>query len=137
LRVLLDTCVLSELRRPNGNPAVRGAVNALKEEDLFISVISIGEIMKGISLLRAGAKRRALESWLQTLERDYIDRLLAVDLETCRLWGEITARAQKTGRVVHATDGLIAATSLRHGLHVITRNSSDFEPTGASILNPW
>jgi predicted nucleic acid-binding protein len=137
VRVLLDTCVLSELRHPKGHPAVRQAVDALNEEDLLVSVISIGEVLKGISLLRESDKRRALEVWLKTFECDYSDRLLAIDLETCRLWGELTARAQKAGRVVHATDGLIAATALRHGLHILTRNTADFEPTGALLLNPW
>ena len=137
MNVLLDTCVLSELRQPRGNPAVRAAVDALNEEELFVSVISIGEIFKGISLLRESPKRRALETWLKTLEREYSDRLLAIDLETCRLWGELTARAQKAGRVVQATDGLIAATALRHGLRVVTRNTADFEPTGVLLLNPW
>ena len=137
MRVLLDTCVLSELRHPKGHRAVRQAVEALNEEDLFVSVISIGEISKGISLLREGPKKRALAVWLKTLERDYGDRLLALDLETCRLWGELIATAQKAGRVVHATDGLIAATALRHGLRVMTRNTADFEPTGVLLLNPW
>ena len=137
MRVLLDTCVLSELRRPEGHPGVRQAVDALGEEDLFLSVISIGEILKGITLLRESPKRRGLESWLKTLERDYSDRLLSIDLETSRLWGELTASAQKAGRVVHATDGLIAATALRHGLRVMTRNIADFEPTGVLLLNPW
>jgi hypothetical protein len=112
-------------------------VDALKEEELFVSVITIGEILKGISLLRGSPKRRALEAWLETLERDYGDRLLSIDLETSRLWGELTASAQKAGRVVHATDGLIAATALRYGLRVMTRNTADFEPTGVLLLNPW
>ena len=137
MRVLLDTCVLSELRHPKGNPGVRQAVDALKEEELFVSVISIGEILKGISLLKESPKRRGLETWMKTLERDYDDRLLSIDLETCRLWGELTARAQKAGRVVHATDGLIAATALRHGLHVMTRNTANFKPAGVLLLNPW
>lgn len=137
MRVLLDTCVLSELRHSKGNPGVRRAVGALDDEDLFISVISIGEISKGIALLRESRRKRALGTWLQTLERDYADRLLPIDLETSRLWGELTAAAQKAGRVVHATDGLIAATALRHGLRVMTRNTADFEPTGVLLLNPW
>jgi predicted nucleic acid-binding protein len=137
VRVLLDTCVLSELRHMKGHPGVRQAVLALNEEELFVSVISIGEILKGVSLLRESPKRRALQTWLQTLERDYGDRLLSIDLETSRLWGELTATAQKAGRVVHATDGLIAATALRHGLRVMTRNTADFEPTGVLLLNPW
>ena len=137
MRVLLDTCVLSELRHPKGHPGVRQAVYALNEEELFVSVITIGEILKGVSLLRESPRRRALETWLKTLERDYGDRLLSIDLETSRLWGELTAAAQKAGRVVHATDGLIAATALRHGLRVMTRNTTDFEPTGVLLLNPW
>ena len=137
MRVLLDTCVLSELRHPKGNPAVRQAVDSLNEEELFVSVITIGEILKGVSLLRESPKKRALQTWMQTLERNYGDRLLAIDLEICRLRGELTASAQKAGRVVHATDGLIAATALRHGLRVMTRNTADFEPTGVLLVNPW
>jgi hypothetical protein len=112
-------------------------VDALSDEELFVSVISVGEILKGISLLRESSRRGARETWLKALERDYGDRLLSIDLETSRLWGELTAAAQKAGRVVHATDGLIAATALRHGLHVMTRNTADFEPTGVLLLNPW
>jgi predicted nucleic acid-binding protein len=134
---LLDTCVLSELRHPKGHPGVRQAVDALNAEELFVSVITIGEIVKGISRLRETSKKRALEAWMNTLERDYGDRLLSIDLETCRLWGELTASAEKAGRVVPATDGLIAATGLRHGLRVMTRNTADFEPTGVLLLNPW
>ena len=137
MRVLLDTCVLSELRRPKGHPVVRQAIDAFHEEELFVSVLSLGEIFKGIALLRESPKKQALGTWLQTLEREYADRLLSIDLETSRLCGEITATAQKAGRVVHATDGLIAATALRHGLRVMTRNTADFEPTGVLLLNPW
>jgi toxin FitB len=137
VRVLLDTCVLSELRRPKGHPAVRQAVAALESDNLFVSVLSIGEITKGISLLRESPHKRALQTWLHTLERNYADRLLPIDLETSRIWGELTAAAQKTGRRVHASDGLIAATARRYGLHVMTRNTADFEPTGVLLLNPW
>jgi len=137
LRVLLDTCVLSELRRPKGHPGVRQALDGLDDADLFVSVISIGEVLKGTALLRESRKKRALEAWLQTLEGNFADRLLSVDLETCRIWGELTAAAQKAGRTVHAADELIAATALRHGLRVMTRNTADFEPTGALLLNPW
>jgi predicted nucleic acid-binding protein len=81
VRVLLDTCVLSELRRSKANAGVRRAVEALADESLFVSVVSIGEIVKGISLLRDGQHKRALQTWLQTLERHYADRLLPIDLE--------------------------------------------------------
>ncbi len=137
MKVLLDTCVLSELRRPNGHPRVRQAVGVLDDENIFLSVISVGEIFKGIALLRESPKKRALETWLQTLERSYADRVLPIDLETSRTWGELTAAAQKAGRALHAADGLIAATALRHGLRVMTRNTADFERTGVLLLNPW
>jgi len=137
LRVLLDTCALSELRRPEPNDAVLRAIDALASEDLFVSVLSIGEIAKGIAVLKESKNRRALQSWLQTLERQYADRLLPIDLETSRIWGELTAAAQKMGRTIPATDGLIAATARRHGLHIMTRNIGDFEPAGLLVLNPW
>lgn len=137
MRALLDTCVLSELRRPKGDARVRRAIDAFASENLFVSVLSIGEIAKGIALLRESQDKRTLQSWLQTLERFYGDRLLPIDLEISRIWGELTAAARKAGRTVPATDGLIAATARRHGLHVMTRNTADFEPTGILLLNPW
>ena len=137
MRLLLDTCVLSELRRPKGHPGVRRAVDALDNAALFVSVVSIGEIAKGIALLKESQNKRALRGWLQALERDYADRLLPVDLETSHIWGELTAAAQKSGKTVPASDGLIAATAQRHGLHIMTRNTEHFEPTGVLLINPW
>ena len=137
MRILLDTCVLSELRKPDGHRSVRRTVDEIADDDLYISVVSIGEIAKGIELLEGGRRKRALQSWIQTLERDYADRLLPVDLEAAHIWGELTAAAQKRGRTISAGDGLIAATARRHGLHIMTRNIADFEPTGAMLINPW
>jgi len=137
VKVLLDTCVLSELRRPKGHPGVRRAIDALESEDLFVSVLSVGEITKGIALLKESKKKRDLQSWLQNMEGHYADHVLPVDLETSHIWGELTAAAQKLGKIVPAGDGLIAATARRHGLHVMTRNTEHFEPTGVLLLNPW
>lgn len=137
MRVLLDTCVLSEVRHPKGDPGVRRAVSELDEKNLFVSVLSIGEIAKGIALLRDSHKRRVLQTWLETIERFYGDRLLPVDLETSRIWGELTVAAKKGGKTVPVSDGLIAATARRHGLHVMTRNTADFESTGVLLLNPF
>jgi predicted nucleic acid-binding protein len=137
VRVLLDTCVLSELRHPKGDTRVRRAVDQFADESLFVSVLSIGEIAKGIALLKDSQKKRSLQAWLQSLEVLYTDRLLPVDLETSRIWGELTAIAQAKGRFLPAIDGLIAATARRHGLHVMTRNVADFEPAGVLLLNPW
>lgn len=137
MNVLLDTCVLSELRRPKCNPGVRRAVESFDDENIFVSVISIGEIAKGIALLRENENKRALRLWLHFLERTYIDRILPIDLDTSRIWGEITANAQNAGFQLPVSDGLIAATARRHALQVMTRNSGDFEPTGVLVINPW
>jgi toxin FitB len=116
---------------------VRRAVEALNSEDLFLSVISIGEIAKGIALLKEAKKKDDLRIWIQALENHYADRVLAVDLETSHIWGELTATAQKAGKIVPASDGLIAATARRHGLHVMTRNTEHFQAAGALLLDPW
>ena len=137
MRVLLDTCVLSELRLPMPDAGVARAIQDLDSEDLFVSVISIGEIAKGVALLKDGQKKRLLQSWLQVLERHYGDRLLPIDKETSHMWGELTAAAQQTGRTIPASDGLIAATARRHGLYIMTRNTADFEPSRVPLLNPW
>ena len=137
MRVLLDTCVLSELRLPKPDAGIARAIRALDNEDLFVSVISISEIAKGLALLKDGQKKRLLQTWLHALERHYGDRFLPIDLETSRMWGELTAAAQKAGRTIPASDALIAATARRHGLYIMTRNTADFEPSSVPLLNPW
>ena len=137
MRTLLDTCILSELRRPNCHDGVRSAVTELASEELFVSVISIGEIVKGIALLEESRRKQELSSWVRNLELNYTDRLLPVDLEVVRIWGEITAVAQKQGITIPVCDRLIASTARRHGLHLMTRNTADFEPTGVMLINPW
>ena len=137
MRVLLDTCVLSELRKDNCHGNVRRTIEEYTEESIFLSVITIGEITKGVGLLSESQRKRELQSWLQTIERYYSDRILSIDLEIVRIWGEITATAQKSGKIIAVSDGLIAATALRHGLHIVTRNTSNFEPGGVLLINPW
>lgn len=137
MRVLLDTCTLAEVRKADGNAAVKEAVRQVPDEDLFLSVLSVGEITKGITLLVASQKKSALSSWLAALESQFAERLLGLDVETGRIWGELTARAQKQGVVIPPTDGLLAATALRHGLHVMTRNTKHFEASGSLVIEPW
>ncbi|MEM9273104.1 MAG: type II toxin-antitoxin system VapC family toxin [Cyanobacteria bacterium P01_F01_bin.143] len=122
MKTLLDTCILSELRRPNCNKNVTSAVAEMSSEELFVSVISIGEIVKGIELLEVSRRKQELLSWIRKLELNYADRLLPVDIEVVRIWGEITAVAQKRGITIPVCDGLIASTARRHGLHLMTRN---------------
>lgn len=116
---------------------MRHAVEAFDSEDLFLSVISVGEIAKGIALLKEARRKDDLLIWMRALETHYADRVLGVDLETSHIWGELTAEAQKAGKIVPASDGLIAATARRYGLHVMTRNTEHFKATGVLLLNPW
>ena len=137
MKVLLDTCVISEIRRSNAEPRVTAAVQSLGEGDAFLSAITIGEISFGLRRLERGKRQRELMEWLRGLERDFADRILGIDGQIARLWGEIRADAQRAGREVAMTDGLIAATARHHGLQVMTRNVDDFTPTGIQIVNPW
>lgn len=137
MRTLLDTCVLSELRHPQGNAAVRAAVDLIPDDDLYLSVLTLGEVVKGIALLPAGRKKKDLAAWLAGLEAQFSDRILPVDSETSRVWGELSARVQQAGLVLPAIDGLLAATGLRHGLRVMTRNTRHFMASGVAIVDPW
>ena len=132
----LDTCVLTDLRKSDGHAGVKAAVAEIPDENLYLSVLTVGEIAKGIGLLAAG-KKKALASWLTGLETRFSDRILGIDAETGRLWGELTARAQEAGEIIPAVDGLLAATALRHGLHVMTRNTRHFQASGALVIDPW
>jgi Predicted nucleic acid-binding protein, contains PIN domain len=129
--------VLSELRRPKGSPRVAASFAALADDEVFLSVLTIGELRKGIDRLRAGKKKSGLEQWLRQLVAVASDRILPIDVETASLWGELTAKLEKAGRPLPAIDCLIAATAIRHGLHLMTRNVADFEPTGVLLVDPW
>jgi len=137
MRVLLDTCVVSELWRNGGSEKVRERVSVLKAEDSYLSVLTIGEITKGIHLLHESKKKRDLRNKLTLLETEYQQNILNLDIEVIKIWGEILAVSQKKGKPIPVSDGLIAATAARHGLHIMTRNVSDFEGTGALLINPW
>lgn len=137
MKILLDTCTLSELQKPEGLAAVREFVRSFPEDSIFLSSISIGEIAKGIALLDDGKRKQHLLAWLNGLESGYQQRILDVTPEVARIWGEVTAKARQSGFQVAVGDGLIAATALCHGLHVVTRNVRDFEPTGVLLTNPW
>ena len=137
MRVLLDTCILSEFKKPSPNQKLISIFDELDDRNIFLSVICIGEIQKGVQLLDSGKRQTDLQSWLQLLEKAYSNRILNIDISTVRIWGDLTASAQKQGIIIPATDGLIAATALRHNLSIITRNEKDFEYSGVAVINPW
>ena len=97
-----------ELRQPGDTRRVKSAVAEVPDADLHLGVLTVGEIAKGIGLLAAGWKKKALTSWLTGFETKFGDRILAIDIETARLWGELTARAQKSGIIIPGVDGLLA-----------------------------
>jgi toxin FitB len=137
MRVLLDTCVLTELRDPQGNLAVKAAVASVPDDNLYLSVLVVGEIARGITLLRDARRKRSLSGWLNTLECQFADRILPVDAQTAHVWGDIVARVQQAGLTLPVIEGLLAATSLRHGLYIMSQNTTLFASTGALVVNPW
>lgn len=135
MKLLLDTCILAELRHPKGNPAIKETLSSFDDKDIFISVITIGEISKGISLLPESRKKQELAHWLNGLEQQFSDRILPIDREVAFMWGELTARTKTNGFILPVSDGLIAATALCHGLHVMTQNMKHFKETGVFIFH--
>ncbi len=133
---LLDTVVLSELRKPRRqrNHNVVHWLEKVSSQDLFVSVVTIGEIERGIERQRqldpSFAERLAV--WVDTVLRTYEGRILPVDVAVARRWGRLSQQIGNKG-----LDLAVAATALEHGLTVVTRNVSDFEPTGVSVLDPF
>lgn len=138
VRYLLDTNVLAEPAKPRPDPNVLTWLQAQSPLDLAVSVLTFGEIQEGVSLLPAGARRDALESWLRTdLPRQFTGRVLPVDGEVALEWGRLAAEGRKAGRELPVVDGLLVATCAAHGLTLVTRNERDCGNRGVPILNPW
>ncbi|WP_428389360.1 type II toxin-antitoxin system VapC family toxin [Mucisphaera sp.] len=137
MKYLIDTNVLSELQRAGGSERVRERLASLEADSLFVSAITVGELTRGVALLRASKRKRALVSWLSATESSFRDRVLAVDRDVAAVWGTLSARLSKSGQTMGVADGLIAATAMRHGLTLMTRNVKDFEASGVVLLNPW
>lgn len=135
---LLDTNVVSDLRKPRPNSGLVEWIDATDESKLFLSVITVGELRIGIEMQQDKRKRGALETWLVSdlLER-FAGRVLSFDIDVAERWGRVEGRARAGSGKLPAIDSLIAATALQHGLTLITQNESDFARTGVPILNPW
>jgi len=138
MKYLLDTCVISELVTKNPNPHVVAFIDALDPEDVFLSVITIGEIVKGIEKLTASKRKQNLHTWLnEDLLVRFDGKMIHIDTDVVKEWGKLMAHAEAAGRPMPAIDSLIAATVLTHDLALITRNVNDFESTEIEIVNPW
>lgn len=138
MNYLLDTCVLSEFTRRKPDEKVIAWVGGIDEEKLFISVITVGEIQRGVERLPGSQRKTELLVWLNNalIER-FGQRLLSLDCETMIVWGILTARLENSGQPAPVMDALIAATALHHNLMVVTRNESDFASCGVQVINPW
>jgi predicted nucleic acid-binding protein len=138
MRYLLDTNVISEIVSKQPNQSVLDWVKDTDENLLHLSVITIGEIKKGIEKLPSSARKDQLVNWLQDdLLQRFRDRLVSIDIEVMLHWGELTAHLEMIGRPLPAIDSLIAASVSQGDFVLVTRNTSDFMATGIPTLNPW
>jgi hypothetical protein len=132
---LIDTCALSELARPGPDENVTRWFDETPQRGLYLSVLTLGEIRKGIETLGDTHRRNRIQAWLEFDLPDWFeDRILPVDAGVADEWGCLLARA---GRRLPAIDSLIAATARYYRLTVVTRNTADFADTGTEIINPW
>jgi toxin FitB len=134
MRFLLDTVIVSELRKRRPDGGVLRWIGKQKDDQLFISVVTLGEIERGIEKRRKNDPDFADEllAWVESLIRFYSDRVIPVSPVIARRWGRLSAQLGHDG-----ADLLIAATAQEHGLAVVTRNTSHFEPAGVVVVNPW
>jgi len=132
---LIDTNVISEVRKgPRCDPRVAAWWRAVRDADVFLSVLVLGEIRRGVERARGNdpAKAEALEAWLAAVTGTYGERILAIDQAAADEWGRMNAR-----RPVSTVDALLAATAKAHGLTLVTRNVSDVADLGADLVNPF
>jgi predicted nucleic acid-binding protein len=135
---LLDTNCISELVRVKPEPRVMEWMEATDEAMLYLSVLTLGEIRKGLAGIAQGKRRTHLETWLEVeLQARFSGRILAIDAQVADRWGLLAAHARRRGNPLPIIDGLLAATALRYNLTVVTRNTADFATVQVQVLNPW
>lgn len=138
MRYLLDTCLVSELVKAKPNSAVVKWLEGCDEEGLFLSVLVLGEIQKGISKITDEKRKARMQHWLDSeLRQRFEGRILPVSEEVALTWGIVQAKAELQGSPIPTIDGLVGATALAHNLTVVTRNERDIQATGARVFNPW
>jgi toxin FitB len=135
---LLDTNVLSEPMKERPNPGVLAWLSRVDEDQVFVSVVSITELRFGVERVAIGKRRERLDGWLRKdLILRFEGRILPIDLRIADACGGLMARSESMGRPMEARDAFIAATAEVHGLTLVSRNTSDFEPTLKAIISPW
>lgn len=135
---LLDTNCISELARQKPDPRVVDWIEAAEESMLYLSVLTLGEIRRGIAGLAPTKKRTQLEAWFDVdLQRRFEGRIVPIDKAIADRWGVIAAEAKGKGKALAVIDGLLAATALHYDLTVVSRNADDFTLAHVPVLNPW
>jgi toxin FitB len=135
---LLDTNVVSEWVRPQPDRNVISWLADVDEDRVFISVIALAEIHRGVEMLPAGRRRDRLATWLaEELPARFEERILDIDPKVAETWGVVMARGQKIGLTLGSMDAFVAATAETHSLTLATRNVKDFLRLGISLLDPW
>jgi len=135
---LLDTNCVSELVRPKPEPRVMEWMEAIDEAMLYLSVLTVGEIRKGLAGLPQSKRRTHLETWLEVeLQARFAGRIMPIDAAIADHWGLIAAGTKRRVKALSVIDGLLAATALHHNLTVVSRNASAFANTQVQVLNPW
>ena len=135
---LLDTNVISELVKAKPEPRVTKWIESTEETLLYLSVLTLGEIRKGIASLPHSARRVKLEAWLDhELALRFSDRILPVDQQVADRWGRIAGSAAARKSPLPVIDGLFAATAQHHNLILVTRNTRDIGATGVPAFDPW
>ena len=135
---LLDTIIVSELVKPKPEANVTEWVQNIDESLLYLSVLTLGEIRRGIAALLQSRRRANLEAWLdKDLRARFDGRILVIDQEVADRWGLLTAAARNSGIVLPVIDGLLAATALEHNLTLVTRDTGQIPSMGVAVFNPW
>lgn len=135
---ILDTNIISELVAKQPHPNVTRWIDNMDPQSIYLSVITIGELKKGIEKLSDLHRKDLLEEWLaKDLLVRFQNYLLPIDTSTMLMWGALVARMEKKGKPLPAIDSLLAATTLQHDFTLVTRNTADFIHTGISLINPW
>lgn len=137
MKYLLDTNVISEPKQKKPNEEVLEWLDAQDESKLFLSVLTVGEIRKGIARLESGRKKAELENWLEQLRIRFSPRILPLTEKTFLVWGKMCGEFEINGIVRSALDSLLEATALEHDLILSTRNVKNFQNSRVTILSPW
>ncbi len=138
MKYLLDTCVISELIKPQPDQNVISWMQGQNENDLYLSVLTFGEIEKGIKKATNITRKKTLQLWVENdLKKRFEGRIIPIDFHISIAWGSIQGAAELLGKPMPAVDGLIAVSGLTHSCIVVTRNTSDMEQSSVELLNPW